>query len=63
MSPRRERGRGRGSTRYFRLLFFGWSVSPATLLIAGRQRKGVINLFQTLRQRQAKRKGLGKGGG
>lgn len=40
--PGGSRGRGRGSTRDFRLLFFGWSVSPATLLIAGRQRKGVI---------------------
>lgn len=40
--PGGRRGSGRRSTRDFCLLFFDWSVSPATLLIAGRQRKGVI---------------------
>ena len=60
MSPRRERGRGRGSTRDFRLLFFGWSVSPATLLVAGKQRKGVITFFRLCGRGRPREKGWEK---
>lgn len=58
--PGGRRGRGRGSTRDFCLLFFDWSVSPATLLIAGSQRKGVITFSRLHGRGRPREKGWEK---